>query len=75
MKSTHNKAETPQTEWKFPCLGKRHDSELIVLFSEHETGVVLIGNETFVAGDYYDEWTMNVFTPLPPHESVTIQND
>ena len=76
MKSTHNKAEQQvQKEIKYPCLMVAIDGE-VVLFSAERKGTKVIANGNFEpVGYYYERWDMRFFTPLPPTESITLQND
>ena len=61
-----------QTEWKFPCLGKHRVGELVVLFTGHGEGTILITNDGFHdLGDFSDSWRMEIFTPIT--EPTTIK--
>jgi hypothetical protein len=74
MKSTHNKAATPKTDWKFPCLG-RSKYGFVVFFEGPEKGSVVFAADEWELGDRSETWDMGMFIQLPPHESVTLQND
>jgi hypothetical protein len=73
MKATHNKDR--EVEWKFPCLGFRPVSGLVVLFQCTSTGTVVYKEEKLDMGYFADTWNMDTFKPLPSTESVTLQND
>jgi hypothetical protein len=75
MKATHNKASEGKVEWKFPCLGISITGNVVLFNKEREGTCILSGDDCGVVGEYYDEWNMANFTPLPSTESVTLQND
>lgn len=75
MKSTHNKAEQASKEITYPCLMVTEEGK-VVLFNAHEEGTVLVStNNMQPIGRYSENWIMRYFTPLPPTESITLQND
>ena len=42
---------------EYPVLRKAVDSELVVLFTDEHTGVVLVANHHWSFGQYYDNFT------------------
>ena len=50
-------------EISYPILGKYHNSNLIVLFTDKDEGVVLVADEDWkVIGDCNEDWEMSEFT-------------
>lgn len=56
MKSTLNTKPQPPVEHTFPALYKCTTSNLVVFADDIETGVVVIGNDSWSLGDYCDMW-------------------
>ena len=46
-----------QAKVKYPVLRKADDSELVVLFTDEHIGVVLVANNHWSFGQYYDSFT------------------
>ena len=46
-----------QVKVEYPVLRKSVDSELVVLFTDEHTGVVLVANNHWSFGKYYDAFT------------------
>jgi hypothetical protein len=77
MKAIHNKPSEPEkTEWKFPCLGRMDGIGIVILFCMKGVGAVVhSGDVKFPVGYHYACWNMDIVTPLPSTESITLQND
>jgi hypothetical protein len=76
IQSTINTQKPQEAEWSYPCLGKFHDSELIVLFTTHMNGVIVNADPRLdrQVGQSATDFIMENFTPLSPEESVTLRN-
>ena len=49
---------------------------VIILFEKDGCGTVVVSTlEQQPLGHHSNSWVMSYFTPLPPTESVTLQND
>lgn len=71
IKSTVVGGKPKSKEWKFPCLGKDTDGD-IVLFSSANRGVGVWGD---CLCEFCEDWNMSAFTPLDPSEVVQLQNE
>ena len=45
-----------QVKVEYPVLRKAVDSELVVLFTDEHTGVVLVANNLWPLGEHYDDF-------------------
>lgn len=71
IKSTVVGGKPKSKEWKFPCLGRSIDGD-IVLFQSSGHGTLVYGIDL---GTFLNIWNMSNFTPLDPSEIVQLKNE
>ena len=74
MKSKLNKQEQEPAEATYPCL-KKSNGGLVVLFTDEETGTVVVPDGFSDLGYYHEGWDeCGSFTILPKGQSITLEN-
>ena len=74
MKSTLNKQEQEPAEVTYPCL-KKSEGDLVVLFTDENSGTVVVPDEFIELGYYDEDWDeCGSFTILPKGQSITLEN-
>ena len=79
MKSTLNTKPQTCVEHTFPALYKSTTSDLVVLANGIETGAVVVGDEDWSIGEYYELWEdfddSGIWQRLPSSASVTLTQE
>ncbi len=76
MKSTLNESEKPEAKPEFPKLYKEKSTELVVMFVDEQTGIVVHGNNNGRPRGYFESWIKctDKYTWEEYNGTVTLEN-